>query len=132
MGHLGQGVEITTVSTQKVVLTDSKGQNFTIEPSILAVLFSNMNNGMSERALEIGQDLNLITKSGVYYSAITQVVTTIENKPSTGAKGEISLLVIGCDDRYTTQLYFNITSMLLFIRFQKVEVWSVWKQISFT
>ena len=35
MGHLGQGDKITTVNTEKIVLTDNDGQNFTMEVSDL-------------------------------------------------------------------------------------------------
>ena len=35
MGHLGQGNKITTVNTEKIVLTDNNGQNFTMEVSDL-------------------------------------------------------------------------------------------------
>lgn len=89
-------------------------------------------NILSARRLPENTDLDSLNEYGYYYNYSTQDVISLLNKPKEGKIGEMALLVLGSAYIYNVQLYFNITSEMVFIRFSNSAGFKEWKQISFT
>lgn len=78
-----------------------------------------------------GDDLNKLERNGLYGTTATAIVDSLVNKPSGGKDGECIMLLFK-SGKYGVQIYFNVSSELMFVRYIHGNSWGVWKSVTLT